>query len=437
MWNETDDSIVEGSNIATVDPFAGELDESSKYNIFFTTYNPHSPAYSNNITDLGISINLLKFCLEGVGITTVSVLGVIGNILSIIVLSSSRMRSSSSVFLLCLSFCDITVLVGATLLIGIPSLLAYNPEDGRALVFNIMRILQFGYCIPGFYAFTVTAITGSILFTLALTLDRYLAVCKPFFARNLCTWSRAVVVSSVIMVVNILYNLPKWWEYTYVVEETNNFTIYRPVPAAIRTNVIYDTYYTHFSYLVLMFVTPICSLIVLNVLIYLKIREANKLRKNLSPTQKNENSLTKMLFGVVAVFLMCQLFPAILNMTRYLSGDREMTPEVEFVVVFLFVVNSSVNFLIYCAIGGKFREIFCDMFCCWNSNSRIRRLAASTKTTLRSLSLSSSTTTGRSRAFSIQSQGAIQHANAMLAISPPANQQHPQISMISHHILQP
>ncbi|CAL8143753.1 unnamed protein product [Orchesella dallaii] len=433
MWNETEVELVEGSATNVDLP----PDEAS-YSIFFTTYNPNSPAYSNNLTDLGISINLLKFCLEGVGITTVSVLGVIGNILTIIVLSSSRMKSSSSCFLLCLAICDIIMLVGASLLIGIPSLLAYNPGEGRAFVWNIMRILQYGYFIPGLFAFTVTGLTGSILFTMALTLDRYLAVCKPFFARNLCTWSRAVVVSAVIMVVNILYNLPKWWEYNYVVEEMSNMTIYRPVPSALRTNPIYDTYYAHVSYVVLFFIIPVCSLIVFNILIYCEIREANKLRKNLSPSQKNENSLTRMLFGVVAVFLVCQLFPAILTIYRYLSGSRDMSPETEFVLCFMSTLNSAVNFLIYCASGGKFRDVFCDMFCCWNSTNRIRRLAASTKTTLRSLSTSSTATTGRGRAFSIQSQGTIQHANTMLAVSAPAisrDRENARVSIISQDIV--
>lgn len=97
----------------------------------------------------------------------------------------------------------------------------------------------------------------------------------------------------------------------------------------------------------------------------------------MSPTQKNENSLTRMLFGVVCVFLLCNLSPAVHTIYRTAQGTREFVPEAEFLWCFMIILNSSVNFLIYCASGGKFREVFCDMFCCWRTSVRVRQFAAS------------------------------------------------------------
>lgn len=113
------------------------------------------------------------------------------------------------------------------------------------------------------------------------------------------------------------------------------------------------------------------------VFFFLQIQRANATRKSLSPTQKNDNSLTRMLFGVVAVFLLCNLSPAFHAVYRYAMGTRDSVLEAEFLSTILITLNSSVNFLIYCASGGKFREVFCEMLCCWRSTSTIRQFTSS------------------------------------------------------------
>lgn len=77
-------------------------------------------------------------------------------------------------------------------------------------------------------------------------------------------------MSSVLIVFAVAYNLPKYWEFDYVEEITsvNNLTMFRPTPSEFRMNPIYDTYYVHLSYAILLFVVPVCFLIVFNILIY-------------------------------------------------------------------------------------------------------------------------------------------------------------------------
>lgn len=170
MWNDSDPFLISSREVdpPSLDPPSSSpsplytLDESS-YSIFFSTYNPTSPVYSQNNTDLGVSIGMLKFWVEGFGITTLSILGVIGNILSICVLSSSRMKNSSSVFLMCLALCDIVALVGATLLIGIPSLMAYHPredaEEGESLYMFNENIVKYANVMPSASLFAIS-VTG-------------------------------------------------------------------------------------------------------------------------------------------------------------------------------------------------------------------------------------------------------------------------------------
>lgn len=172
MWNETGDSLemdgsVSNSSISIIPQLqsgtAGveQVDESS-YAIFFTTYDPNSIVYFTNRTACGISVVVLKFCVEGVGLTLTSVLGIIGNLVSIIVLSSHRMRSSTSCFLLCLSICDLIVLLGAMLLVGVPSLMVYSSGNNDNLDHYFgynEKIAKYGNVMPSAELFALS-VTG-------------------------------------------------------------------------------------------------------------------------------------------------------------------------------------------------------------------------------------------------------------------------------------
>ncbi len=111
---------------------------------------------------------------------------------------------------------------------------------------------------------------------MALTMDRYLAICKPFLAKkyNLCSWRKARKVSVILVLIDILYILPRFWEYEYFQLETNfdNLTAYLPVPTSLRTNFYYDAIYVHISYVLGFFLGPVIYLTVFNIIIY---REAS------------------------------------------------------------------------------------------------------------------------------------------------------------------
>lgn len=81
-------------------------------------------------------------------------------------------------------------------------------------------------------------------------------------------------MSAFIIALSIGYNLPRWWEFMYVEEQTiNNLTMFRPLPTSFRMNPTYDTYYVHLSYAVLQFFVPVCFLIIFNILIYKQVGE--------------------------------------------------------------------------------------------------------------------------------------------------------------------
>lgn len=73
-----------------------------------------------------------------------------------------------------------------------------------------------------------------------------------------------------------------------------------------------------------------------------------------------------MLFGVVIVYLICQCVPVTHATLRCATGDvgtDAYVPYVECLMSFFFVLNASINFVIYCVSGKQFRKIFIKMVC--------------------------------------------------------------------------
>jgi len=81
--------------------------------------------------------------------------------------------------------------------------------------------------------------------------------------------------------------------------------------------------------------------------------------------QDKESNLTQMLLMIVGLYIFCSSLPILFSMYQFAIQNKDIPPEVESVLVFFITVNSSVNFLIYCAFGQRFRNVFYDTFSCY------------------------------------------------------------------------
>ena len=62
------------------------------------------------------------------------------------------------------------------------------------------------------YPFALIGQTSSVYVTIAITFERYIAVCLPLRARSLCTYGRARLYILSIVLFSILYNVPRFLE---------------------------------------------------------------------------------------------------------------------------------------------------------------------------------------------------------------------------------
>lgn len=303
------------------------------------------------------------FIITGVILPIIGVMGVVGNSMSLAILCRREMRSSINLYLSALSVYDSLLIVTAILCFACPAIHVYCK-----FIINV-NVLQgyktvYPYMIKYLYPMALIAQTGSIWITVSVTIERYIAVCHPLKARSMCTMSRAKTVITVVSILSLAYNMPRFWETgtTEVFEPGTNITYVEHCKSALRKNKTYYVIYYLWMYLPIMNVVPFLALAVFNVLILYAVRKARSARIQMSRREEKEMNTAMMLICIVAIFFACNTMTVVINILEY-AGVYYVTSDMVHTSNLLVTFNSSVNFVIYCIFGKKFKILFLKIFC--------------------------------------------------------------------------
>ncbi|XP_050442206.1 FMRFamide receptor [Adelges cooleyi] len=299
---------------------------------------------------------LFEFITYGILLNVIGVFGILGNVISMIILSRPQMKSSINYLLIGLARCDTVLIITSMLLFGLQSI-----YPSTTYLFNYYYKV-YPLIAPVVYPIAMISQTVSVYLTLTVTLERFVAVCHPLRARSLCTYGRARAYVVVIIVFSVVYNITRFWEvrvHKCIHPEYDQY-VYQVYPSPLRNDKSYISIYIHWMYLVIMYFIPFGSLAVLNAAIYNQVRMANRERQRLSRLQKKEIGLATMLLCVVVVFLLCNVWALISNIIEAFYGIT--VDELVKVSNLLVTINSSVNFVIYVIFGEKFKRLFFKLF---------------------------------------------------------------------------
>ncbi|CAH8490451.1 unnamed protein product [Schistosoma rodhaini] len=389
------------------------------------------------------------------------ILGIIGNVLSIIVLRNRRMKSPVSIYLISLSVFDILLLVCAVVLFFeypfaeeenssfLPYMQNSSTEDyfstlnklvnktiDHTKINNITTAHRIYALIQAhfIYPIALTAQTSAIWITVSLTVERYIAGCYPLHANVLSSVPKSRLVVCCCMICAIVYNIPRWFEIT---TQSVNITESNLSQYSIQYDwhSIFRLVYYTWGYILVMFLLPLIALLVMNIRLMYALRRSDfALCKPLQSTQylntphsstntivdvnsniytktstisnksitkpflirfqrsdhcksckslktpltlygptrlaiQADKSITRMIIVVVGVFIACQLPALIFNIYFGIVSPKVLPYgwcALSELRNFLVVVNSSVNFIVYCVMGAKFRRSFIHVITpCW------------------------------------------------------------------------
>ena len=220
----------------------------------------------------------------------------------------------------------------------------------------------------------------TIWMMLLVTTDRYVYVCRPLVADTLCNSRTRRVLSLLVFALAFVYNIPRFFDScVWTFKDMCTGTSYsRMVFSLPFQNMYYFDIYQHAAYLLLLYVGPLSFLVVLNYKLLTAIRRLRRRQRQYTlcnmwqqqPHQSEANA-SIVLIIVVIVFVVCETPEMIVKILIVLSRSfshldhvisRHFLRTFSILSELLMVINSSVNFFIYCAFGRRFRFIMNELF---------------------------------------------------------------------------
>ena len=314
--------------------------------------------------------NVFEIYLSGAFI----IFGLIGNIVSFHILRS--MKSSASLILRALAVADsLSLLIKSVFVyISIWRVLHDRHSD------NSVGKAIYAVCLN---ALTRLVLTASTWLIVLVTVGRYLAVKEPVRANVIFTEKRVKLAISLICVFSICLHMPEFFEREFV--EIFDRVDCRLELAYTKTRMYRNNMYYLIHRVIISgsvrFIIPLTVLIVLNSMLAIGIRKAQKQRSVMmadviTSSQRQSDSVTGMVVTVVIIFVICQapyfLFVVDSCLRRFDAPVKILPIMIRnywiCVAYFLLKLNSSVNFLIYVAVGKTFRQKLLRHCRRWSSN---------------------------------------------------------------------
>ena len=284
---------------------------------------------------------------------TVCLFGLTGNVLSIVVLSQRKMKSSTNTFLVALAISDGIKLINDSSYFLVILLLNVDPATGEK---------AYGYLYPYAHYFFNMSVCITAWLTVSVAAERYILVCHATKARQLCSIHRARLTSILVFVSMSLLTVPLALRYrtVHVFSNVTNTSTIKVEVTELWQNPKFVTAYTWIQNL-LRSIVPLFILCTLNYFIVQALRRTRATRKRIS----GRHRITLMLISVIVVFLVCVTPDAVMSsFFRFgyydanflVRGVREITD-------LLLTVNSAANFVLYCTFNKVFRRQFLTLFC--------------------------------------------------------------------------
>ena len=346
---------------------------------------PPDPKLNNltlNTTDVpnadhngGMSIGWL-----GVVISILCVLGIVGNILNLLVLSSRRMSSdrigrSMNVGLVSLAISDMMFCIVVFPYTFVPK--DMEPTPGDASIFKLIYRIYGVACINVF----MMSSTWIVMF---MSVSRYLGVVYPLKAKSsICTQKMPIIVLFVY-IVSILVTLPYFIHLSVLpcTDASGTHTLYE-----LRSLFKTDTgdklvYYIRWVWPVIADFFPLLLLVFCNSKLIMELHKTSKSRKETCPGQPVRATSNRVTVTLIAVVVMLFVFVSPAEILKYINPYKSwgaVGHVVAMVTNVMQLVNFASNFLLYCAINPKFRAaakgLVFDLCCPWKAKAKHRLIS--------------------------------------------------------------
>ena len=273
------------------------------------------------------SMTLISLIFEGVILSIIGCLGLLGNAMAISYFGNpTRRRQTFYGLMLVLATLDLLLIVSCFFVFSLPTISEkYNTSPVR--LYTVLLVLPVAQI----------CFTGNTYLTVAVSVERYLTICRPLYHRA-HSWNAPIYFIPILSFA-VIYNIPKFFELKWC-DSTDNISTNGTVnstchtnnsseltnnivPTDMRTDPIYFQVYFVWCNFIINGIVPFIVLITLNILILkqLKIYSGATTKKNkegnseltqprihqhgLDERRQAQVHMAKVSIIIVAIFVVC------------------------------------------------------------------------------------------------------------------------------------
>ncbi|XP_055899088.1 FMRFamide receptor-like [Biomphalaria glabrata] len=321
-----------------------------------------SPASSDVSDDVYM---VILFVTNIIIANILSLLGILGSILNIIILSYHKMQDTTNIVLLFISICDL-----------IYSITQISFILSESAFFIHWYIYQWVFITNNliFSRFNFLAVIASIHLVTLVSIERMVAICFPFHVSRVFTLFRMKCIIVGIVFCNIILQTPSFFSYEMYYIQYKNVTI--PV---LRYG---DLYYRNFDFLnkysiitSILFLTllPFCVIFICTSLTIFNISMTSKTKasifsKEAIAKRKKEMKSVKIVLIICVLILFLVLIPFFVQQILFTFALVQISKK-QFKILFWIVnllaqINSSFNFVIYVTSFSSERVVLLSSAIC-------------------------------------------------------------------------
>ena len=205
-----------------------------------------------------------NFAVYAVLFGLISLGGTIGNVLCLVTLWPDRNKSATTLFLLQLAVVDTLVLQVWSVMLTIPTAATYKGIWWMDFIMDYAYLQQFGWAVCN-----IIQMIACWLIVI-ITVQRYIAVCHPHKMRVINKPSVAWLQLAILVLVSVVFNLPRFFEYKVVI--VNGMA--RRINTEFGSSSSYQVVYKGVIFYVVMFIMPVCILVVLTLLLIRQLKNS-------------------------------------------------------------------------------------------------------------------------------------------------------------------
>ncbi|XP_041985239.1 uncharacterized protein LOC121737646 isoform X2 [Aricia agestis] len=329
-----------------------------------------------------IKATSMTFCI------VIMCLGVIGNVMvPIVILKTKDMRNSTNIFLVNLSIADLMVLLVCT-----PTVLVEVNSKPETWVLGKELCLAVPFI-------ELTVAHASVLTILAISFERYYAICEPLRAGYVCTKTRATLICALAWFFAALFTSP-----ILAIAELHTVTRLDGTFYQCLTQAVTFWQITFFVMIIIfLYVLPLIILIILySVIAKNLITAASKvvMNKTFDPYNARARKQVILMLGtVVLCFFLCLMPYRVLALWIIVTPSDvsdSVSPEKWYNLLYfsriMLYINSAINPILYNMMSSKFRIGFCKVCVCYERTSEKKQNRRAQRTVTNGSTTSSSLT---------------------------------------------